>query len=244
MNKTDSFEFSQMKDEIECPSSAQLPTIDKSTPNNVASNTPIDNGNISNKEATWMERFDQMCDRENDLWRQNNPEQPGTSRSKSTIKISKLNREPEYGLGDDDSCQEDLYPSDLEKDFLGSQHDISYFKSCLKEKDSQQNKMKSSDSIYEINKSKKSKHELVVVDDDDIIYDDEENDKAAARAMYNAVSGNRQKKGNESNKKQYLESDIYDNEIDETDQRKAIWGKQSKGSIRRVQPKKGLDESD
>lgn len=171
--KTDSFEFSQMKDELEYPCSAQLSRIIESNSRNNLNKSSSYHANISNNDGTWMDKFNQECDRENELWRQHNPIQPGTSRPVSSIKITKIPNQPQCIIVDDtdDSSLEELYPSNFERDFLGSQDDINFFKSCLQNDVSKQTKMKPSDSIYEIKKPKKSKQELIIHDTDEEIAD-------------------------------------------------------------------------
>ena len=191
--ETDSFEFSQLKDELDYPCSAQLPRIVESNSRSGLNKSSSFHANISNNDGTWMEKFNQECNRENELWRQNNPVQPGTSRPVSSIKITKINQPESIIVDDTDgSSLEELYPANLERDLLGSQDDINYFKSCLQNDLTKQNKMKPSDSIYEIKKPKKSKQELIISDTDDEDNDVKNSKGLTKKQLNNTVLDKRQ----------------------------------------------------
>ena len=147
----------------------------------------------------WYQRYNQELEERE---RRGELTPPRTTRPISSIKITKLNKKTKQ----EDTSEENsltptqlLYPSSLEKEFLGSQNDINFFNSCLEAehsgKQAEKRQIKQSASIEDIKKSKLLKK--FVFED---IYDDE------------LCINEQEREEKRSIKPNFYDNDIYDNE--------------------------------
>jgi hypothetical protein len=149
------------------------------------------------KDTGWYQRFNQELEERE---RRGELTPPRTTRPISSIKLTKLNKNTiAESLSQENSMTPTqlLYPPSLEKEFLGSQSDMNFFRSCLDEEPTstldEKRRIKPSQSVDDIKKTKKLK-------------------KLCFDNSYDACNHQEKEVKKENKSKKYFADDIYDDE--------------------------------